>query len=161
MEKEYPPANQYPPPQPPEGAYPPADAYPPPAQYPPSAPYPAYQSQPPPYDPGYGQQQQANTVVVAATAQAPQTIVHSMTKPPNYIALSLINLLCCCWPLGIVGLIYSLKVDSEFAAGRYEEARQASDSARNINYVGIGIGTFLIIGYIIVIIVANVAAASS
>ena len=44
---------------------------------------------------------------------APQTttaVLHAGPKPPNYIALSLVNLLCCCWPLGIVGLIYSLKV---------------------------------------------------
>ena len=50
-------------------------------------------------------------VVTAAVPQA--TVVHhAIVKPPNYLALSLINLLCCCWPLGIVGLVYSLRVRS-------------------------------------------------
>ena len=35
---------------------------------------------------------------------------HPMARPPNYLGLTLLNLLCCCWPLGIVGLIYTLRV---------------------------------------------------
>ena len=54
-----------------------------------------------------------------------------------------------------------MQVDSEFNAGRYDEARRASESARNINYVGIGLGTFLIVGYIVLIIVVNVSVAAS
>ena len=51
-----------------------------------------------------------------------------------------------------------MQVDSEFAAGRYEEAMRASESAKNINYVGIGIGICLLVIYVILIIV-NVAVA--
>ena len=48
---------------------------------------------------------------VVATVQQPVTgVAYATVKPPNYIALSLINLLCCCWILGIVGLVYSLRV---------------------------------------------------
>lgn len=41
-----------------------------------------------------------------------QVITHIVVpaKPNNYIGLSLFNLLCCFLPLGIVGLIYSMKV---------------------------------------------------
>ena len=44
--------------------------------------------------------------------QPPVVAHHTVVrvKPPNYIVLSLVNLLLCCWPLGIIGLIYSLKV---------------------------------------------------
>lgn len=49
-------------------------------------------------------------VAAAAPTTTATAIVHTVAKPPNYLALSLLNLLCCCWPLGIVGLLYSLKV---------------------------------------------------
>ncbi|XP_065890293.1 cell death-inducing p53-target protein 1 homolog [Dysidea avara] len=159
------------PPQPsgqpyPPQAYPPEQPYPT-QQYAQQQPYPTQQyAQPPAYgaDPqAYPQQQSSSNVAVVAYRQ-PTVAHHAVVtgaKPPNYIALSLINLLCCCWPLGIVGLVYSLKVDSEFNAGRLSEAQRASETARTVNYIGIGLGTVLIILYVVIIIVANVASAAS
>ena len=43
--------------------------------------------------------------------------------------------------------IYILQVNTEFAAGRYEEAKIASDIAKNINYVALGIGVCLFFLY--------------
>ena len=47
-------------------------------------------------------------VVESPTANT--ALMHKYVKPPNYILASLIDLLCCCLPLGIVAFIYSLKV---------------------------------------------------
>ena len=56
-----------------------------------------------------------------------------------------------------------MQVDSEFAAGRYEEARKASDNAKKINQIGITIGvTINIINAIILVIyISAIAGASS
>ena len=55
-----------------------------------------------------------------------------------------------------------LQVVSELAAGRYEEAKGASDNAKSINCVGIFIGTCVLIINItiIVIYVGYIAAAA-
>ena len=52
-------------------------------------------------------------VLFQVVAYQPPVVAHHTVlgvKPPNYIALSLVNFFFCCWPLGIIGLIYSLKV---------------------------------------------------
>ena len=49
---------------------------------------------------------QEEPTVIPGTA-----ILREAVKPRNYLVLSLINLLlCCCLPLGIIGLICSLRV---------------------------------------------------
>jgi len=58
-------------------------------------------------------------------------------------------------------IIVCFQVDSEFNAGRYAEAQRASETAKTVNYVGLGIGTALIVLYVVIIIIANVAAAAS
>ena len=52
--------------------------------------------------------------------------------------------------------MYILYVDSEFAAGRYTEAKRASDNAKNINEAGIAIGLFIM--YINIVIVPTILA---
>ena len=44
-------------------------------------------------------------------------------------------------------------MDSEYSAGNFEEAKQASDAARTLNFIGIGFGVFLVISYVIAIAV--------
>ena len=50
-----------------------------------------------------------------------------------------------------------MQVDSDFAAGRYAEAKRASDNAENINQVGIGIGILIIIANVTVLVAFIVA----
>ena len=33
-------------------------------------------------------------------------------KPSNYLAFSIVNMLCCCFILGVIALVYSLQVCS-------------------------------------------------
>ena len=55
--------------------------------------------------------------------------------PPSYLALSIISLICCCMPLGIVSLIYSAQVRTVFNSGEYDKAEKYSKYAL---YWGIG-----------------------
>jgi len=48
--------------------------------------------------------------VVAVTQQPTANIVALRIRPSNYLALSLLNLICCCFPLGLAALIYSMRV---------------------------------------------------
>lgn len=46
-----------------------------------------------------------------------------------YLIAAFISVLCCCLPLGIVGLVYSVKISNMTAAGNTEEARRAAKKA--------------------------------
>lgn len=49
--------------------------------------------------------------------------------PPTYLAWSIVAMLLCCIPTGIVALIYATKVEPRYEGGDLEGARKASDSA--------------------------------
>lgn len=54
-------------------------------------------------------------------------------KPINwvpYLVLSIITTICCCLPFGIVGIVYSTKINSAMSAGNYEEAQRSARTAK-------------------------------
>lgn len=51
-------------------------------------------------------------------------------RPPNYLAVAIITMILCCIPLGIVGVVYSTKVNSAYDRGDYHEAERASRNAK-------------------------------
>lgn len=73
-------------------------------------------------------------------------------RPSTYLALSIIVTLCCCMPLGIVGIIYASRVDSAWNAGYYEDAREFSHKARNWSLLGAVLILLVWIAYIILLI---------
>jgi hypothetical protein len=66
---------------------------------------------PPPYGPPYG-------------GYPPQ-------QPDTNLVWGILSTLLCCWPLGVVSIVYASKVSGLWYQGRYEEALAASKSARN------------------------------
>ncbi len=50
--------------------------------------------------------------------------------PPAYLAVSIIAMLLCCTPLGIVSVIYSSKVKSAYYRGDLAKAKRCSESAQ-------------------------------
>ena len=78
-------------------------------------------------------------------------------KPNNNLAWSLVTLLACCMPLGIVSLVYSMKVDTLYFQGQYKEAQEKADLAKKWAIGGIIsslVGIFL---YFILIILLGLA----
>lgn len=55
--------------------------------------------------------------------------------PPTYLAWSIITMIICCIPAGIISLIYSTKVSSRWTAGDYDGARRASERAALWNII--------------------------
>ena len=64
-------------------------------------------------------------------------------KPVNwvpYLILSIISTLCCCLPFGVVGIVFSAKINSAMLAGNLEEAQNNAKMARIWIIVSFAIG---------------------
>lgn len=51
------------------------------------------------------------------------------SPPPNYLVFSIVVLIFCCLPTGIVALVYSTKVNSAWYGGDHDRARRYSEMA--------------------------------
>ena len=49
---------------------------------------------------------------------------------PNYLIQSILVTLCCCLPLGIVGIVYASQVNAKLAAGDVAGAEVAAGNAK-------------------------------
>ncbi|KAJ8287617.1 hypothetical protein COCON_G00002760 [Conger conger] len=141
--QEYPqyPAAGYPPPgQPMAGGYAPAPQFG-------GAPYPPQPGQQYPPGPGQYPQGPQPMVTVQPTVYVAQTpLVH---PKPDYLGYSIFTMLCCCLPLGLAALIYSIKTRDANNQGLQQKADGSSRTARNLNHAALGIGIAIIILYIV------------
>jgi len=51
--------------------------------------------------------------------------------------------LCCCLPLGIVGIVYAAQVDSKWNSGDFAGANVAAANAKKWTLIGFGLGVVL------------------
>lgn len=65
-------------------------------------------------------------------------------KPDNNLVLATI---CCCLPLGIVGIVKANKVNGLYYAKQYEAANLAAQEAKKWSLIGMGVGLFINIIY--------------
>lgn len=70
-------------------------------------------------------------------------------KPDNNLVLAIICTVCCCLPLGIVGIVKASKVNGLYLAKQYEAAAIAAQEAKKWSYIGIGIGLVINVIYVI------------
>ncbi|WP_242865858.1 CD225/dispanin family protein [[Ruminococcus] torques] len=97
------------------------------------------------YGQGYGQQNNFNGM--------PQ-------KPVNwvpYLILSIISTLCCCLPFGVVGIVFSAKINSAMMAGNLEEAQNNAKMARIWIIVSFAIGILTWLIYMVLIVTGAVS----
>ncbi|XP_029361081.1 proline-rich transmembrane protein 1-like isoform X2 [Echeneis naucrates] len=140
--------------------------YPPPGQaYPP-------QSQgfaaPPPYGvPGYGQQpnpmgQQYPPHPGTVTVQPTVYVTRGpLAEPVNdYLCYSIFTMVCCCLPLGIAALIYSISAREANHTGDQLAAERSSRMARTLNHVAVGVGIAVLILCIVYVVVVAVVVAN-
>ncbi|XP_067304098.1 interferon-induced transmembrane protein 1-like [Pseudorasbora parva] len=74
---------------------------------------------------------------------------------PDYLCYSIFTLLCCCFPLGIVALIYSCNTRNANMSGQQQIAEKNSKMALTVNHVALGIGLALLVLYIVLAVVNN------
>ncbi|XP_055067203.2 uncharacterized protein [Misgurnus anguillicaudatus] len=137
---------------------PPPPPYQDPSQYPNTG-YPppgntfAYQPYVGPVGPyGQGPYPGYNAVVVQPTVYV--TAAPLVSPLPDYLGYSIFTMLCCCLPLGIAALIYSISTRNANMTGQPQIAEKNSKMALTLNHVALGIGLTIIVLYITIIIVS-------
>jgi hypothetical protein len=69
-------------------------------------------------------------------------------KVPNYLVPAIISAVCC-FPLGIIGVIFAAQVNGKVAAGDIAGAIDASKKAKLFSYIFIGLAILGWGGYLI------------
>jgi hypothetical protein len=84
-------------------------------------------------------------------------------KPPmpeNYLIVSIIVTILCCWPIGIASIVNAAKVSSAYNAGDYEGAKKASANAKKWAIWTVVAGLIFLILDIIIAVVIGLSAAA-
>ena len=63
-------------------------------------------------------------------AQAPMAARAPVEPIPTHLVWAILSTLCCCWPLGVVSIVYACRVDRRRAEGDVAGAWDASRKAR-------------------------------
>ncbi|XP_027868001.1 proline-rich transmembrane protein 1-like isoform X1 [Xiphophorus couchianus] len=134
------------------GVAPPGQAYPPQGYgYPPQQGA-VYNQQA--YSPGQQYPGQPAPIVMQPTVYVTQG---PLTNPVNdYLGYSIFTMICCCLPLGIAALIYSISAREANHTGDRMSAERNSRTAKTLNHVALGLGLgslVLCIIYIVVVVV--------
>jgi len=74
-----------------------------------------------------------------------------------YLVLSIISTLCCCLPFGVVGIVFSAKINSAMLAGNLEEAQNNAKMARIWIIVSFAIGLLTWLIYMVLIVTGAVS----
>jgi uncharacterized membrane protein YjgN (DUF898 family) len=85
-----------------------------------------------------------------------ETDINLTNKPPdNNLVWAIVSTILCCWPLGIVSIIKSTKVNTLWAQGDYAGAQKSADDAKKwAIYSAIGAAVFTVISIVITIVFA-------
>lgn len=87
-----------------------------------------------------------------------ETDINLTSKPPdNNLVWAIVSTILCCWPLGIVSIIKSTKVNSLWSQGDFAEAQKSADDAKKwAIYSAIGAAVFWVL-YIVLSVVIGVS----
>lgn len=69
-------------------------------------------------------------------------------KVPNYLVPAIISAICC-FPLGIISVVFAAQVNGKVTAGDIAGAMDSSKKAKLFSYIFIGLGVLLWGGYLI------------
>lgn len=76
-------------------------------------------------------------------------------KPDNWLWQSIVATLLCCMPLGVVGIIYAVRVNSLYFSGNYQESERMAQKAKMWTLISAGIALLYYIMWIIMLVTGN------
>lgn len=84
---------------------------------------------------------------------AAQTYQPGMSTPPNnQLVPAILTTLFCCLPFGIVSIVKAAQVNSQWASGQFDAARQSAADAKKWWRVSMIVGLVISIGYVAAIV---------
>ncbi|KAH0631376.1 hypothetical protein JD844_005675 [Phrynosoma platyrhinos] len=92
----------------------------------------------------------------APVLQLPQAGIIRYVQPtnePDYLGYSIFTMLCCCLPLGIAAMIYSIQTREANHRGDAAAAQRNSRYARILAHTALGVGLVFLIVYIILMVI--------
>ncbi|XP_042296632.1 trafficking regulator of GLUT4 1-like [Sceloporus undulatus] len=84
--------------------------------------------------------------------QPPQAVYITPVQPtnePDYLGYSIFTMLCCCLPLGIAALVYSIQTRESNHMGNLASAQRNSRMARILAHTALGVGLCITVLYAI------------
>ncbi|NEO63885.1 MAG: CD225/dispanin family protein [Moorea sp. SIO4G2] len=75
--------------------------------------------------------------------------MHSNSPVPNYLPQAILVTLFCCFPFGIVAIVYAAQVNTKLQAADYEGAVTASDNAKKWCWISFISGAIILVLYVI------------
>lgn len=81
-------------------------------------------------------------------------------KPDNYLVWAILTTICCCWPLGIVAIVYAAKVNNLYMTGQYQAAQEASANAKKWSIITAIGGAVVVLLYVIFYVIMGAAIVS-
>jgi hypothetical protein len=91
----------------------------------------------------------------------PPPPVDAPANVPNYLVPAIISLFCC-FPLGIVAVIFAAQVNGKVATGDIAGAMDSSKKAKMFSFIALGLGVLCIIIYVIwIVLVVGLSAAGN
>ncbi|XP_066501159.1 dispanin subfamily A member 2b-like [Hoplias malabaricus] len=126
---------------------------------PPQAGYPNPQGQPPYGQPYQGQYMGPYPGQPAVTVQPTVYVAAGpLAQPlPDYLGYSIFTMLCCCLPLGIAALIFSINTRDANHTGNRPLAEKNSRLSLILNNTALGLGIVFIIVYIVLVVTASLS----
>lgn len=80
---------------------------------------------------------------------------------PNYLVPAIISLFCC-FPLGIVGVIFAAQVNGKVASGDIAGAMDSAKKAKLFSFIAIGLGLVGVVLYVIwIVLIVGLSAAGN
>ena len=73
-------------------------------------------------------------------------------KVPNYLIPAILSAICC-FPLGIISIVFAAQVNGKVTSGDIPGALDASKKAKLFSYIFLGIGVVLWGAYIIFVLI--------
>ena len=75
--------------------------------------------------------------------------------PDNYLVWAILSTICCCFPAGVVSIVYSTKVNSLYRMGQVRQAEEAAENAKKWACISAGISCAMFVLSLVFSIISN------